>query len=193
MDPSNHDKALLSRLNALKPSSISLESNPNPLHPFSESAHNPQDATDITTRFKSLKSVSKKKKNNAESLIASIATETADDKDAPPSPTIEELLADLGPEEQWSIEKDEGSQIRELMEEARGVLASQSKDKHAGSMDAEKEQEGKDSSNDKDREVADKEGDEDKGDEMEADDEEEATLQLQRILDELEVENTDPH
>ncbi|KAL8978040.1 MAG: hypothetical protein Q9205_006287, partial [Flavoplaca limonia] len=177
MDPSNHDKALLSRLNALKPSSINLESNPNPLHPFP--ALNPQDATDITTRFKSLKSVSKKK-NNPDALVASIATETADNEDAPPSPTVEELLADLGPEEQWNIEKDEGNQIRELMEEARGVLDSQSKDKHAGSVGSTEEEKGEGMD-------AGREGKEDD------DDDEEASLQLQRILDELEIEDTDPH
>ncbi|KAL9618501.1 MAG: hypothetical protein Q9204_008394 [Flavoplaca sp. TL-2023a] len=189
MDPSNHDKALLSRLNALKPSSINLESNPNPLHPFP--ALSPPNATDITTRFKSLKSVSKKK-NNPDALIASIATATADTEDAPPSPTVEKLLADLGPEEQWNIEKDEGNQIRELMEEARGVLASQSKDKHAGSVDSEKEQEGENRGKDKDREVAEEAGVE-HNKEDDDDEEEEAALQLQRILDELEIEDTDPH
>ncbi|KAL8896155.1 MAG: hypothetical protein Q9192_003235 [Flavoplaca navasiana] len=193
MDPSNQDKALLSRLNALKPSSISLESNPTPLHPFPESAHNPQDATDITTRFHSLKSTNNgKNTSNPNALIASIATETADNKNAPPSPTVEELLADLGPEEQWSIEKDEGNQIRELMEEAKGVLASQSRDKHAGSVGSEKNQEEKDRGKDKDRKVADEAGDEYKEQkDDDDDDDEEAALQLQRILNELNVEDTD--
>ncbi|KAL8859777.1 MAG: hypothetical protein Q9198_010622, partial [Flavoplaca austrocitrina] len=158
-----------------------------PLHPFP--ALNPQDATDITTRFKSLKSDSKKK-NNPDALIASIATETADSEDAPPSPTVEELLADLGPEEQWNIEKDEGNQIRELMEEARGVLASQPKDEHAGSVGVTEEDEGE--GMDAGRQG--KEHDEHKKkDDDDDDDEEEAALQLQRILDELEVEDTDPH
>ncbi|KAL8636794.1 MAG: hypothetical protein Q9226_009210, partial [Calogaya cf. arnoldii] len=166
MDPSNHDKALLERLNALNPSSISLDSTPNPFR-------NPQEVTDITTRFHSLKTTpTHKNKNNPEALIASIAEAPETEENAPPSPTVEELLADLGPEEQWSIDRDEGAQIRTLMEEARGVLGSTGNEKQT--------EEGKDGE--------DKEEERDEGrekDEEEEEEEEEAARQLLRILDEL--------
>ncbi|KAL8846333.1 MAG: hypothetical protein Q9221_008573 [Calogaya cf. arnoldii] len=171
MDPPNDDKAPLERLNALKPSSISLDSTP---HPFP----NPQEITDITTRFHSLKSTpTHNNKNNPEALIASIAETPETEENAPPSPTVEELLADLGPEEQWMVNRDEGAQIRTLMEEARGVL---------GSTGNEKKTEGKDG------EGKDNGGDEGKKGDDEDEEEEEAARQLQRILDELDVEDTDP-
>ena len=81
------------------------------------------------------------------------------------------------------IGKDEVDEIRELMDEARGILASQSGDNHEGGVESEKRKEGKDEGRGDDEH--------EKGDEND-DDEKEATLQLQRILDELEVEDTDP-
>ena len=67
------------------------------------------------------------------------------------------------------------------MEEAKGVLASQPKDKHAGSVDPPEE----DNESGRNKGRKGKEDDDD-------DDDEEAALQLQRILDGLEVEDTDP-
>ncbi|KAI4255491.1 MAG: hypothetical protein L6R42_006703 [Xanthoria sp. 1 TBL-2021] len=176
MDPSNHDKALLSRLNALKPSSISLSSTSCPFPPNEQ-------IPNITTRFHSLKSAPNNNNNDPDALIASITeAPNNENEDATPSPTVEELLADLGPEEQWRVERDEGEKICQLMEEARGVLVSSGREE--GGVDPLSKQE-------KDR--GKEEGESRRNEEdMDDDDEEEAARQLQRILDELDVEETDP-
>ncbi|KAL8994391.1 MAG: hypothetical protein Q9169_005626 [Polycauliona sp. 2 TL-2023] len=194
MDPSAHDKALLERLNALKPSTVNLSSTS-----LSFTNHNEQPTDDITTRFRSLKSSTRNGvgKKDPDALIASIA-ETPDNEDvSPPSPTVEELLADLGPEEQWSIERDEGAKIRELMDEAKGVLASASHNpserdggEGEGATDVLREEKSRSERGGRWEEGRENEGDEEgKEDKEDKDDEEEAALQLQRILDELALES----
>lgn len=96
----------------------------------------------------------------------------------------------MGPEEQWRIDGEEGEKISQLMAEARGVLVSC----QLGEEDEKRREGGVDplSKEEKDR------GKEEEGDKGESrrddddDDEEEAARQLQRILDELDVEDTDP-
>ncbi|KAI4088195.1 MAG: hypothetical protein LQ339_008754 [Xanthoria mediterranea] len=102
MDPSTNDKALLQRLNALKPSSINLSSTSSPF------PHEEPQPDDISTRFQALKNLDKKG-SKEDALIASIANyeNENEDESAPPSPTIEELLADLQPEERWDIDGGE--------------------------------------------------------------------------------------
>ena len=142
----------------------------------------PYNPDDIGTRFQALKNLN----NKEDVLIASIAS-TADfeneneDEPAPPSPTIEDLLADLQPEERWDIDGAEEAQIRALMGEARGLLK------------AKEEEEGKEGKVGRGEGFM---GMNAKGNEEEEEEEEEeaeASRHLQRILDELQVEDTPPH
>ncbi|KAG9684731.1 hypothetical protein KCU95_g10450, partial [Aureobasidium melanogenum] len=163
------DDALLARLNALRKSPITL-SKTSPL----DLPSTPQRTTDsdLTARFRSL------------TPNSAIASPLADTEDTPHNEeddrTIEELLQDLGPEEQWSVDRDEGERIRDLMAEAKSALP----------IEDTKEEENKDvdiemgvvkpEHDDEDEEQ--KEVDEDKRDEEEADD------YVQRVLAELALE-----
>lgn len=162
------DDALLARLNALRKTPISL-SQTTPLDPPST----PQRATDVdlTARFRNLtpnSAAATPLKNDAEDTPYN----EEDDR------TIEELLQDLGPEEQWSIRRDEGERIRDLMEEAKKALPTDENEDEANKeLDVEvvvAEPEKDDSE--------DGEQNEDKRDEQEADD------YVQRILAELDIE-----
>ncbi|KAL8813585.1 MAG: hypothetical protein Q9223_007001, partial [Gallowayella weberi] len=112
-DPPDRDKALLERLNALRKSSVSLETTSDPLQQA------PPDATNITARFHNLKS---DRKTDPDALITSIAEAPTGLNDVPPSPTVEELLADLGPEEQWKLDQNETAQLHTLLQEAKEAL-----------------------------------------------------------------------
>ncbi|KAG9948592.1 hypothetical protein KCU85_g4986, partial [Aureobasidium melanogenum] len=163
------DDVLLARLNALRKSPITL-SKTSPL----DLPSTPQRTTDsdLTARFRSL------------TPNSAIASPLADIEDTPHNEeddrTIEELLQDLGPEEQWSVDRDEGERIRDLMAEAKSALP----------VEDTKEEENKDvdieigvvkpEHDDEDEEQ--KEVDEDKRDEEEADD------YVQRVLAELALE-----
>ncbi|KAL8776173.1 MAG: hypothetical protein Q9213_008363, partial [Squamulea squamosa] len=181
MDPSDSDNALLERLNALKKPSVSLDST---FHPIQQP---PQDVSNITARFHNLKSA---RKNDPDALIASIAEAPPNEDDAPPSPTVEELLADLGPEEQWVIEKDETAHIASLLEEAKNALPDNNGEYSKNESTAKHVKDGRlERGEDEGSRRASSTNDEDEGEEGE---EEEATLQLQRILDELDLNDTDP-
>lgn len=112
---------------------------------------------------------------------------------------MEELLADLGSEEEWQLGKDEEGKIRGLLEEAREVMV-------RGKEGKREDEEGKvekgvpvsgeeggrkgvkgEKEVEKSRERA-EEGEKEEGDKEKDDDEEEASLHLQRILDELALE-----
>ncbi|KAI4120430.1 MAG: hypothetical protein LQ338_007022 [Usnochroma carphineum] len=173
--PPNTDKTLLARLNALKNSSVSLETN----HHLDE----PQDVPNLAARFSKLNST---RRLTSDELTKSIAEAPKTVDEAPPSPTVEELLADLGLEEQWQLDRNETTQIKDLLEEAKqalpasdeegpgreGTAVGQNRDKKSG-----KERRASTASssiNDDDNE------------------EEAAANQLQRILDELSVEPSPP-
>ncbi|KAL8729681.1 MAG: hypothetical protein Q9181_004924, partial [Wetmoreana brouardii] len=113
-EPTDRDKSLLERLNALKKSSVSFETSPN-LHQSRE------DVSDFTARFRKI--TAGHKSTDPEALTKAIAeTASINDDAAPPSPTVEELLADLGPEDQWKIDHDGISQINDLLKEASQAL-----------------------------------------------------------------------
>ncbi|KAH0368374.1 hypothetical protein KCU65_g4071, partial [Aureobasidium melanogenum] len=163
------DDALLARLNALRQSPITL-SKTNSL----DLPSTPQRTTDsdLSARFRSL------------TPNSAITSPIPDAEDTPHNEeddrTIEELLQDLGPEDQWSVDRDEGERIRDLMAEAKSALP----------VEDTKEEENKDADievgvagpeqDDEDEEQ--KEVDEDKRDEEEADD------YVQRVLAELALE-----
>ncbi|KAG9658043.1 hypothetical protein KCU95_g12213, partial [Aureobasidium melanogenum] len=164
------DDALLARLNALRKSPITLSKTLTSLDPPST----PQRATDsdLTARFRSL---------TPNSTITSPLPDVGDTQhNEEDDRTIEELLQDLGPEEQWSVGRDEGERIRDLMAEAKSALpAEDAKEEENKDVDIEIGV-AKPEYDDEDEEQ--KEVDEDKRDEEEADD------YVQRVLAELALE-----
>ncbi|KAH0388585.1 hypothetical protein KCU92_g695, partial [Aureobasidium melanogenum] len=163
------DDTLLARLNALRKSPITFSKT----HSL-DLPSTPQRTTDsdLTARFRSL---------TPNSTITSPLPDAEDtqhnDED---DRTIEELLQDLGPEEQWSVDRDEGERIRDLMAEAKSALpAEDNKEEENKDMDLEVGVAGPEH-DDEDEEQ--KEVDEDKRDEEEADD------YVQRVLAELALE-----
>jgi hypothetical protein len=167
------DDALLARLNALRKSPVTL-SKTSTIDPPSTPQHST--ATDLTARFRSLTP------NNTFSSSSLDDTEHNDEDDR----TIEELLSDLGPEEQWSVQRDEGERIRDLMAEAKSALpAEETENTESKDLDIElgiikptKDIEGEE----EDDEDDDKEEKQDKKDDEEADD------YVQRVLAELEFD-----
>ncbi|KAI4205626.1 MAG: hypothetical protein LQ346_001410 [Caloplaca aetnensis] len=180
-DHSHRDKLLLGRLNALKQSSVTLEVNTtNSLH-----RAEPQDESDLAARFSKLNS---HRRFTADELIKSVADAPSDTAEAPPSPTVEELLADLGPEEQWQLVREEEAQINDLLVEAKKALPT----------DHDKKGENK-PSEETPKDPGLERMHDDKGKHLKrasttssANDEEEAAAQLQRIFDELSVNPSPP-
>ncbi|KAH0356300.1 hypothetical protein KCU83_g1324, partial [Aureobasidium melanogenum] len=163
------DDALLARLNALRKSPITLSKTSSLDLPST-----PQRTTDsdLTARFRSL------------TPNSTITSPFPDAEDTPHNEeddrTIEELLQDLGPEEQWSVDRDEGERIRDLMAEAKSALpAEDAKEEEHKDVDVEI---GVAKLEHDDQDEEQKEVDEDKRDEEEADD------YVQRVLAELALE-----
>ncbi|KAL8732695.1 MAG: hypothetical protein Q9166_002671 [cf. Caloplaca sp. 2 TL-2023] len=181
-NPADRDKALLERLNALKKSSVRFHTTTNPLQ---DPQQEPQHVTDITARFRNLKD---SRNTDSKALITEIAEAPLNADEASPSPTVEELLADLGPEEQWKVNQDETTQIHTLLEEAKKALPASSNQGKTGHESTEKATNVPGSQKDHD----DPNGLRRTSTTSSANDEEEAALQLQRILEELDLEHTDP-
>ncbi|KAG9660075.1 hypothetical protein KCU61_g788, partial [Aureobasidium melanogenum] len=163
------DDALLARLNALRKSPITLSKTSSLDLPST-----PQRTTDsdLTARFRSL------------TPNSTITSPFPDAEDTPRNEeddrTIEELLQDLGPEEQWSVDRDEGERVRDLMAEAKSALpAEDAKEEEHKDVDVEI---GVAKLEHDDQDEEQKEVDEDKRDEEEADD------YVQRVLAELALE-----
>ncbi|KAL9016101.1 MAG: hypothetical protein Q9185_006537 [Variospora sp. 1 TL-2023] len=174
--PSHTDKSLLDRLNALKA----------PLHKLQEQF---ADASGLAARFSKLNGSSRL---TPDELAKSIAEEASlSTNGAPPSPTVEELLADLGPEDQWHLDQDETAQIKNLLNEANSALPTGDKDKTgrrpsiAGSEDLAFEHDQEDEGRLERRASATSSANDNE-------EEEEAAAQLQRILDELSVDPSSP-
>ncbi|KAF2154624.1 hypothetical protein K461DRAFT_202993, partial [Myriangium duriaei CBS 260.36] len=103
------DDALLARLNALKATSVSLNPSSAPL-----SSQPQEDAESLTSRFRALHGASRQP--SAEPEQDSTPHNDEDDR------TLEELLSDLGPAEQWSLNPDDPAHIETLLAEAKGAL-----------------------------------------------------------------------
>ena len=116
-EPFAHDTALLARLNKLKKSNIifGTSNTPSITTSTSEADKTPDD---LIARFQRIHG-----KNAASTLEQ--ANTAPDDGDAPPSPTIEELLAELGPEDQWTVESTDLREAYELLAEAKRALPEQ--------------------------------------------------------------------
>ena len=117
-DLSDEDKALFARLNAIKPSHVSIESsNSNTLAPLrSESEDTPED---LIARFQKIhgREIPQQEIDNSPQRLS------VDGR--PESPTVEELLADIGPEEQYTIDDSEMKEAQDLLSEAKAVLPTQ--------------------------------------------------------------------
>ncbi|KAI4090540.1 MAG: hypothetical protein LQ344_004681 [Seirophora lacunosa] len=182
--PSHTDQSLLDRLNALKASSISFQSTTDPSH---KSQNQSEDVSDLAARFSKLNS---SRRFTSDDLAKSVAEEaSASAEDAPPSPTVEELLADLGPEDQWQLGQDETAQIKGLLDEVKSALPASDKEETRHRPPPVEESADPASLHDQ----------EDQGrterrasTTSSANDEEEAAAQLQRILDELSVDPSSP-
>lgn len=116
-EPSAHDHALLARLNNLKQSSVSFGA-PNSLSILSEPSKLYDTPEDLVARFERLhgrKSAEACKQIPPPDFISN-------DDSYPPSPTIEELLGQLGPEDQYRIDSTHLEEGKELVAEAKRML-----------------------------------------------------------------------
>ncbi|KAK0515846.1 hypothetical protein JMJ35_001880 [Cladonia borealis] len=167
-EPSANDNALLARLNKLKKSNISFGTSNTPSVTISTSEAD-ETPNDLIARFQRIHG-----QNAASTLKQSSADSAPNDGGRPPSPTIEELLAELGPEDQWTVDSTDLKEADDLLAEARRALPEQEtlkqEPQHQSSVTGE--------TLDPPTEPPDQEQDE----------EAEADASLQRILDELEFE-----
>ena len=115
-EPSALDSALLARLNNLKRSNLTFGTNGTPAITTapSEADETPED---LLARFQKLhgRTTATLYDNPA------ITTFTAEGE-RPPSPTIEEVLAELGPEGEWTVDATSMKEANELLAEAQSCL-----------------------------------------------------------------------
>lgn len=124
--PSSVDETLLARLNALKTSGISFNS---PYSPLTGGNTTPSASTDLHARFLSLGPSSRNITPHGVGL-PELESEN-DDSAAPPSPTLEELLAELESDQSYFISKSELVEAEDLIAEAKIALPKQSEDESA--------------------------------------------------------------
>ena len=98
----NVDQALLARLNALKPTRVSLQTQ-------TLTERDGTEAGSLEARFRAF-DISKPS-DSAE------VTQPADEE-----LDLEALLSELGPGDQWQVDQDESAQVHELLNEARKAL-----------------------------------------------------------------------
>ena len=117
--PSPVESELLSRLNALKQSSIILDKSP--------SIGIPREKTtdDLATRFLRFSADRKPGLSHTRTLAADSDEGECCPKD---DQTVEELLADLGPDDQWKLDPGDPKHIAQLMSEARTALDNREED-----------------------------------------------------------------
>lgn len=128
-DSSDYDDALLARLNALKKSNISLDVNP-ALNQGNDTTNSSivLDQDDLLHRFRNLTGAP-----NSSTAVQSVdpVLEPSHEQDEDEGKTVEELLAELGPEEQWTLDSDEPNDIQKLLLEARNVLSQEAESSSA--------------------------------------------------------------
>ncbi|MCJ1395283.1 hypothetical protein MMC18_008167 [Xylographa bjoerkii] len=114
-DPSDNDDALLARLNALKTSNVSFEPRKISSNELSSEVNPTQSSgqDDLIDRFRGLAGIA-----NISPAAGSGYGQDEDD-----GKTVEELLAELGPEDQWTLNPDEPNEMQKLLNEARQVLS----------------------------------------------------------------------
>ena len=116
-EPSNSDDALLTRLNKLKRSSVSFDSF-HCLTPLA-GADEPDDTPEsLIARFERLHG-----RKSADHTQITLTSPANDDDSRPPSPTIEELLAQLSAEDEHKISSTDLEEGKELIAEAKRTLS----------------------------------------------------------------------
>ncbi|PBP22426.1 zinc finger, FYVE domain containing protein [Diplocarpon rosae] len=137
-DPPSYDQHLLDRLNALRKSSVDLEASKS--KPFSPKPSTP--VSDLSARLKSLRNGTLSSSSSpalesqpqqrqtsqraSETLFPATIAEDPDPLREPFSTddkTLEELLAELGPGAQWTLNPDDPSDVQKLLNEAKSALA----------------------------------------------------------------------
>ncbi|MCJ1272744.1 hypothetical protein MMC21_000531 [Puttea exsequens] len=169
--PSDEESALLARLNNLKKSNVSFNQSSTI---NATSVSNGQDETpeDLLARFQKLH-------RNGEKSGKILSTEGAVNNEyiGPPSPTVEELLAELGQEDKWNLKDTDIKEADDLMAEARRALPDAEIHTQVPQQEAPLTERGAFSVQSTDPTTK-----------TEPDDETEAQASLQRILDEVEAE-----
>ena len=193
------DDDLLARLNALKPSSVNLNSTATAPSIDVEVA-NPLSVEDkLADRLRGLRSgaslrseTSETVKETADSLTSKIKDEIAAEKDPfehwqhgeDDEQTLDDLLADLGPDDHWKLDPDDPKNIETLLKEAKAALPPE-QNNEGGNDDHSRGQDARQSAPDEkieDPNGKDEHRTEDQQDEGEADD------YVKRLLAEVEVE-----
>lgn len=171
------DDALLARLNNLKQSSVTFGSSNSPLGTCgaSEPDETPED---LISRFEKL--YGRQSANSHEQAPSSSAIN--DDQSGPPSPTIEELLDQLGPEEQYTLSSTDLKEADDLLAEAKCMLPD------GDTADQRAERRSSDGSPDRGPR-----GRSTDATKPEQDEEAETEASLQRLLDEVELERQQEH
>ncbi|PBP21011.1 zinc finger, FYVE domain containing protein [Diplocarpon rosae] len=137
-DPPSYDQHLLDRLNALRKSNVELE--PSKSKPISPKPSTPE--SDLSARLKSLrngisssssspapKSQPQQRQTSQPGSKTLFPATIAQDTDPIREPlstddkTLDELLADLGPGGQWTLNPDDPSDVLILLNEAKSALA----------------------------------------------------------------------
>ena len=116
-EPSNSDDALLTRLNNLKQSSVSFASSQclTPLAGVGEPDDTPEN---LIARFERLHG-----RRSADHTQVTLTSPANDHDSRPPSPTIEELLAQLSAEDEYKISSTDLEEGKELIAEAKRTLS----------------------------------------------------------------------
>ncbi|KAK5674757.1 hypothetical protein LTS10_012493 [Elasticomyces elasticus] len=194
------DDDLLARLNALKPSSVRLASRPNASVDIEVSR--PQTVEDLLAeRLKALRSgsgptgldepSSTLSADKADALTSKVADEVATESDPirhwqhseDDEQTLHELLAQLGPEDQYTLDPDDPKHIAALLKEAKEALPLQNEtDPEDPGQKVESQGVDERNANGKDATEAGVEKSEDQHDDEEADE------YVQKVLAELDVE-----
>lgn len=180
MSGADHD--LLARLNALKTSSVSLDSHP------SATSKTTNDAFDLTERFRRLNPSASPSPDHNRTLSASAYAESDTPHNDEDDRTLEELLEELGPEDQWQLDPDDPKNINALLDEARRALPTEDPSANAAGMtngkDVDLEIQGQSPQND---ENDPEQQDQDKKTEDQRD-EEEADDYISQVLAQLDME-----
>jgi len=193
------DDDLLARLNALKPSTVSLGAAPRALAVDVEVKSSQSREDKLADRLKALRSGEtsaaavnlRTSPEPADALRQRVSDEVAAEEDPirdwrqteTDEQTLDELLAELGPDDQWKIDPEDPKHIAQLMKEAREALPL-SQDPHQDSTDNEWQHLSKD-------EVAPEAHDGSQaGDTEDQRDEEEANDHVSKVLAQLEYEKT---
>lgn len=144
MPRTDHD--LLARLNALKPSSVKLSQPPPSIDVQTSKPQTVEDK--LADRLKSLRAggtpegsedVARGRLDGADALTARVNDEVATEKDPirdwqhqeSDEQTLEELLADLGPDEQWKMDPEDPKNINSLLKEVKEALLAEDEESQA--------------------------------------------------------------